>query len=242
MTAARCALEKNFAMELRDRVVIITGSTSGLGKALAELIVQEGAKVIVNGRKPDETNRIARELDTTGFVADVTKQEDVASLASFAVKQFGRIDIWINNAGIWMPHTPLEGQGSKRVHAMMEVNFFGTLYGCQAASAQMRKQRGGTIVSILSTSATQYRPDSIGYGASKNAAMSLTKALQNDPARKDIRILGIYPGGMQTHLFDERVPDAFDEYMDPSDVARRIVAHLKKKHPEEELVITKDAS
>lgn len=225
-------------MKLRDAVIVITGSTSGLGKALAELFVREGAKVVINGRKLGETNRVARELDATGFVADVTEKRHVQALARFAVERFGRIDIWINNAGIWFPHAPLEGQDSGRVHAMMEVNFFGTLYGCKVASAQMRKQKGGTIVNILSTSALKFRPNSIGYGASKSAAMSLTKALQNDPALKDIRVFGVYPGGMQTHLFDERVPEAYSGYMDPGQVAQHIVAHLKKAEPEAELMIT----
>ncbi len=229
-------------MRLRKKAIVITGSTSGLGKALAEFCVQEGASVIVSGRDKKETSRVTQELRATGCAADVTKKKDVAALGSFAVETFGRIDVWINNAGLWFPHAPLEEQDSARVHTMMDVNFFGTLYGCQTACAQMQRQQdGGTIVNVLSTSALKYRPNSIGYGASKSAAMSLTKALQNDPEMQDICVIGAYPGGMRTHLFDERKPDDYDAYMDPIDVARAIIENIKREDPEKELVITKEA-
>lgn len=227
-------------MELSDKVIVTTGSTSGLGKALAQQLVHEGAKVVINGRKREEVDYVAQELGITGFVADVTKKDEIVALASYVVDKFGRIDLWVNNAGIWFPHATLAGQDSERVHAMMNVNFFGTLYGCQAAFAQMQKQKSGMIVNILSTSALKFRPNSIGYGASKSAAMSLTKSLQQDTELNGIRVIGVYPGGMQTRFFDEKRPDDYGKYMVPAQVAERIVAHIKKEDPDPELMITRD--
>ncbi len=194
---------RDVTMELYDKVIVITGSTSGLGKALAQQLVHEGAKIVINGRKKEEVDRVAQELGATPFAADVTDERQVRAIAVYTEECFGRIDVWINNAGIWTPHAPFEEQESLRIRAMIEVNFFGTFYGARAAFIQMKKQHTGTIMNILSTSALQGRARSAGYCASKYAADGLTKSLRLAAESEGINVLAVYPDGMKTPIFHE---------------------------------------
>ncbi len=216
-------------MELKDKIVVITGGTKGLGKALALEFEQSGAKVIVSSRQGNDTENYIK--------ADVRNENEVQSLAKTVIDKYGRIDIWINNAGIWLPHAPVEEIDMKRVHDMVEVNLFGTMYGAKAAIIQMRKQNFGTIINILSTSALEGRAGISGYGASKFAAMGFTQAIRKEVEEAGIKVVSIYPGGMQTNFFDEKQPANYQKYMDPQEVASKIVQNLQKDIPEEELII-----
>lgn len=118
---------------------------------------------------------------------------------------------------------------------------FGTIYGSKAALIQMKKQNSGTIVNILSTSALEGRLGSSGYGASKYAALGFTKSLRLEGDESGVKTVAVYPGGMQTHLFDEQRPENYDQYMDPKIVAEKVVANLEQEDPEEELIIKRPA-
>ncbi|HDY73199.1 MAG TPA: SDR family oxidoreductase [Candidatus Jorgensenbacteria bacterium] len=224
-------------MELKDKVVVITGASKGLGRELAQTFTKEGAKVVISARSEKELQEVAEELGALAIAADVTKENDVESLARDVVREYGRIDIWINNAGAWIPHGPIEELDMKRVHDMMEVNLFGTMYGSRVALIQMRKQNGGMIINILSTSALEGRSGSSGYCASKYAAVGFTKSLRKETKDSGITVISIYPGGMQTNLFDEEKPEDIDKYMQPSFVVERIVQNLQQREPKEELII-----
>ncbi len=224
-------------MDLKEKIVVITGSTSGLGKALAEAFNREGAKVIVSSRNEDETNAIAAAMDAFGVPADVTKEEDVKKLVDETVEKFRRIDIWINNAGIWIPHGPIEDLDMARVRQMFEVNLFGTMNGTKAVLPLMRKQNSGIVINILSTSALSGRAGSSAYCASKYGAAGFTKSLQAEIQGSGVRAIAVYPGGMQTHLFDEKKPGDIDQYMQPSFVAGKILENLKADGLQEEIII-----
>ncbi|MCX6751386.1 MAG: SDR family NAD(P)-dependent oxidoreductase [Candidatus Nomurabacteria bacterium] len=223
-------------MNLKNKIVVITGGTKGLGKAMAMVFLENEAKVIVCSRddkRPDDL-----EGNIFWVKADVTKEEELKNLAYFVVEKFGKIDIWINNAGIWLPHMPIEEiDWGKRAHDLIEVNLFGTVYGSKIALAQMRKQNSGLIINILSTSALNGLKNETAYCASKFAASGFTKALMKEVDRNNIKVNAIYPGGMQTNLFDERKPEIYNTFMDPNEVAEKIVENLKKDKPEEELII-----
>lgn len=224
-------------MELKDKVVVITGATRGLGRTLVEGLINAGAKVIVSSENQIETESVAKDLDTFGFKADVTKEEDIKNLAEFAISQFGQIDIWVNNAGFWIPHVPAEDMDLKKVHAMIEVNLFGTIYGSKAALVQMKKQGEGTIINILSISALVGHPGSSGYCASKFAAAGFTKSLAEEVKSSNLKVIAIYPDRMKTHFFDEKLPEDINDYMEPADVADKIIDNLKKINPDSELII-----
>ena len=124
-----------------------------------------------------------------------------------------------------------------RVHDMFEINVFGTIYGSREAMIQMRKQEKGLIVNILSSSALGGRPTISGYSASKFAADGFTKALRMELEGSGVRVIGIYPGGMTTNLFDEAKPADFNDYIDPQDVAEKIISNIELDNPEEEQIL-----
>ncbi|MCR4328732.1 MAG: SDR family oxidoreductase [Patescibacteria group bacterium] len=224
-------------MELKDKVIVITGGSSGLGEVMAQAFIKEGSKMVISSRSEKKLKEVSQKIKVESFVADVTDEKQVNNLRDFAVQKFGRIDIWINNAGIWIPYRPIEQMDSRRVHAMFEVNVFGAMYGSKTALIQMRAQHSGTIMNILSTSALEGRLNSSGYSASKFAANGFTKSLRLEAKPDGISVIAVFPGGMKTHFFDEKKPADFDAFMDPTFVAEKIIENLKYSAPEEELVI-----
>ncbi len=229
-------------MDLNGKIVVITGGSKGLGRSLAELLSKEGAKLAICSPEEEEILAVAKEIGCLGIRADVRREEEVKKLAELTEREFGRIDIWINNAGIRIPRVPLEDTDMKRVHEMVEVNLFGTMYGSKAAMIQMKKRKEGTIVNILSTSALEGAKYSTGYGASKGGAIAFTKSLRVELSPFGISVIGVYPKGMRTEFFRENKPADYEKYMDPREVARQIVNNLKKNKPEEEFFIKTDPS
>ncbi len=223
-------------MKLSQAVVVITGGTKGLGKSLAEGFLKQGAQVVVSARSVvgggENGNPQAWYIS-----GDVTKETDIQHLADEVVDRYGQIDIWINNAGIWLPKMPIATVDMEQAHAMMEVNLFGTVYGSRVALAQMSVQNHGTILNIISNSALSGRPYSALYCASKFAADGFTKSLRLEAKDQNIQVLAVYPGGIKTHLFDAAKPENYDAYMEPEVVVTAIVNNLLTENPVEELIL-----
>ncbi len=224
-------------MELKDKIVVITGGSKGLGRSLAESFVKEGAIVVISSKNKKELQTTANEIKATSIPADVSREFEVKNLAEEVIQKFKKIDIWVNNAGIWMPHVSVEELDIDKVREIVDVNLFGTINGSKVSLIQMNKQGHGTIINIISTSALSGRPKSSGYSASKHAVAGFTKSLVLETAGSNIKVLAIYPGGMKTHFFDEKKPADIDQYMEPAYVAERIIANLKSESPEPELII-----
>lgn len=132
-------------MEIKNKVVVITGGTRGLGKALMTSCVARDNKVVISARSTKRTS-FDKEKQILTIKADVTKGSDMQKLATLTINKFGCIDIWINNAGIWLPHAAIERMNIKRVHEMVEVNLFGTIYGSKHALIQMRRQKNMVLL------------------------------------------------------------------------------------------------
>ncbi|HBI17447.1 MAG: hypothetical protein UR60_C0002G0014 [Candidatus Moranbacteria bacterium GW2011_GWF2_34_56] len=223
-------------MRLENRVVVITGGTKGLGLALAKLFIAKKSKVIV----------VSRSLDSDVFIeksnplyikADVTIENDVKKIVKTAIKRFGCVDVWINNAGIWTPHAPIEKMNMKKIHEMIETNLFGTIYGSKHALIGMRNQKSGVIVNIISSSALDGSAGSSGYCASKFAASGFTKSLRLEVCKDNINIVAVYTRGIKTNLFDKKRPKKYDDFMAPHYVAEKIVKNLERNNPLEDLLI-----
>lgn len=226
-------------MKLAEKVIVITGASKGLGKALAAEFVQEGSRVLISARDKKELNATAREIGATPFVADVTNEKGLVRLARFAKQRFGRIDIWINNAGTTLPHSSLEEVNSKAAHHVMEVNFFGTLYGSRATVSVMKRQKSGIIVNIVSMSALVGRPRTLIYSASKWAVRGFTDGLRMALKPHRISVIAVHPGGIKTGIFGTFFPKGYETWMEPAFVAKKIVQNLKRRTPKEEIVINK---
>ncbi len=224
-------------MDLNGKAVVITGASKGFGEALAKAFAKKGAKLMLSARSESELQQLSKKLKCDWVKADVAKREEVQNLAQKAIEKLGRIDVWVNNAGVFLPRAKAEETDWQRAHEMMETNFFGTVYGCTAALPQMKKQGNGAIINVLSTAALEGKTGISAYTATKFAARGFTESLRLEEKESGIQIFGVYPGGMQTHLFDEGKPESFGEYMDPLKVARKVVKNLEKENPKLDLVI-----
>ncbi len=219
------------------KVVVITGASRGLGRELARIAASKGAHVVVSSRAGDELKEVAREIDGVAVVADVTKESDLRALAEAAVSKFGKIDIWVNNAGIWVPYGPAEDLQMDKVRAMFEVNVFGLMEGSRVALKQMRTQGKGMIVNIVSTSALSGRPLATAYASSKYAAKGFTESLREELRGTSIKIIAVHPGGMKTQLFDEKKHPDYENFVDPAVFAEKIIDNLESLEPQEDQIL-----
>lgn len=228
-------------MDLKNKVVVITGANKGLGKALVLQFVAKGADIVGTTLLDTETKNLERETGAKYVVCDITDKSAVHALADFSIKSFGRIDVWVNNAGIWLPHpaVPVAEADVADMKKMMDVNLYGLAYGAQVALLQMRSQKSGAIINIISTSGLEGRNGSAGYCASKFAADGFTKAMRAELVANNepIFLINIYPGGMKTDLFNGKIPANYETYMMPENVAEKIVGNLAKEVPDLDLII-----
>lgn len=222
-------------MNLKDKVVVITGGSRGFGKTLTEFFVREGSKVIISSNNKKEIENTAKEIGVLGIYADVTKEEDLTNLVNEVIEKLGGIDIWINNAGLWIGNDLAENFDMEKVKKMFEVNVIGTMNGSRVALRHMKGRGNGMIINILSTAALAPRPTLSAYCASKWAVDGFTKSIREE--NDDISVLSVYPGGMKTDIFEDSKPDDWNEFMDTSYVAEKVINNIKKESPEKELII-----
>lgn len=224
-------------MNLKDKIVIITGGSKGFGKALAVAFLKEGAKVVINSNNKKEIENVSKGIGALGICADVTKEEDLTNLANEVIKKFGGIDIWINNAGLWMTHSFIEDFDMNKVRKIFDVNVIGTINGSRVALRFMKEKKSGVIMNIISTAALAERPTLSTYCASKWAVNGFTKSIRAEDRDENIFILSVFPGGMKTEIFGENKPDNYNKFMEPEYVAEKVIDNLKKENPLEELII-----
>lgn len=227
-------------MTLQNKIIVITGAARGLGLELAKILSQEGAKVITSDINEDKLKNIPAGVAALSIRADVTKESEVENLASSAVSAFNRIDIWINNAGLWLPRSRIGELDMNQVRRLFDVNVFGLIYGCRAALPIISRQNEGAIVNIISVSALEIHLNSAAYAASKFAAAGFTKGLRLEAKTyesADVKIISVYPPAMKTEIYGVNRPANFDSLLEPKEVAGLIVNNLSLNHPEEELII-----
>ncbi|KAM3096559.1 SDR family oxidoreductase [Phormidesmis sp. 146-12] len=193
-------------MMLKDKVALVTGGTSGIGRATAIAYAQQQAKVVV-GRRMDEGEETVRLIQEAGgeaiFVqADVTKEADVQAMVDKAVGVFGRLDIAFNNAGTVSENPSLIEQTEAEYDRIMNVNVKGVWLSMKYEIAQMLKQGSGSIVNTASTGGVVAFPSVPLYTASKHAVVGLTKAAALQYAKAGIRINVVAPAVIETDMFE----------------------------------------
>lgn len=224
-------------MELRDSVTVITGGAQGLGAALAREIRAKGGTLIIADLSAEALHPLAAELGADAVECDVRQESQVKRLAESAVERYGRIDLWVNNAGVWMPYAPVEAIDTERAHLLMEVNYFGLAYGSIEAKRHMAPRGSGAILNILSVRALAGHPEAAAYCASKFAAEGFTQSLRAELHASGVHVLSVYPYRMKTELFGDSKHEDYETSMEPGAVARIIVANLAEDIPAEHLEI-----
>lgn len=200
---------------IKDKVIVITGASSGLGEAAARRLAADGAKLTLGARRLDRLQALADELSLgrdAVVQTDVTKVDEVRRLVDRAVRTHGRIDVIINNAGL-MPHSPLERGKVEDWDRMIDVNIKGVLYGIAAALPHMTAQKSGHIINVSSVAGHKVRAGSAVYAATKAAVRMLSEGLRQDVKPYNIRTTVISPGAVESEL-----PQSITE----ADVARGI--------------------
>jgi short-subunit dehydrogenase len=189
-------------MELKGKVTVITGASMGIGEAIAGLFLREGARLVLCARDVARTRAAAQRIganedNTLSMACDVNHREQVDALAQAAIKRFGRIDIWINNAGFGL-NDSVEKMDMGQLRQMFDTNLFGMIECMQAAIPIMRHQGGGDIVNISSVSGHIATPYMGGYAATKHAMQAIGMAARMELVRHNINVLTICPGYITT--------------------------------------------
>jgi NAD(P)-dependent dehydrogenase (short-subunit alcohol dehydrogenase family) len=188
-------------------VVLITGALTGIGRATALAFAQEGARIVVSGRRDEAGQVLAIELRALGveaeFVnADVRKEEDVRSLIDRTIKRFGRLDVAVNNAGTEGQPGPVTEQTAESYAATFDTNVLGTLLSMKHELRVMQPQGSGSIVNLSSTFGIRGAAGASVYAASKHAVEGLTKSAALEGAAAGVRVNAVAPGPVETALLN----------------------------------------
>ena len=191
---------------IENKVVVITGASSGLGEATARHLAAQGATVVLGARRADRIEALAEELTAAGHRAkavptDVTDRDQVRHLVDTAVEEFGRVDVMLNNAGL-MPLAPLERLKVDEWDRMIDVNIKGVLYGIAAALPHMKEQKSGHIINVSSVYGHVVDPGATVYCATKFAVRALSEGLRREVKPYNIRTTVISPGAVSTELLE----------------------------------------
>ena len=210
------------------KVVLVTGAGSGMGKAVAELMVAEGARVLGVDRDADALGEALALLapNATGFAADVSDEASMRDAVAAAVREFGRLDIAVNSAGIGSPPGPLVSRNLERSRRVLEVNLFGIIVCCKTEAAQMVKQgEGGVICNISSTNALRPMAGMGDYCASKAGVAMFTECAAIELAEAGIRVVAVGPGLTATPLVEGPIlsdPERRAQFLDNIPLGRAI--------------------
>jgi NADP-dependent 3-hydroxy acid dehydrogenase YdfG len=221
---------------IEQKVIVITGASSGLGEAAARHLSSLGATVVLGARRVERIQSLAQELNGKGGKAlametDVVHREQVQRLVDVAVNTYGRVDVIINNAGL-MPQSLLENLQVEEWDRMIDVNIKGVLYGIAAVLPYMKQQKSGQIISVSSVAGHKVRPGSTVYSATKHAVRVLSEGLRQEVKPYNIRTTIISPGAVDTELPNsitdaavaERVQQFYKDVAIPANSFARAVA------------------
>jgi len=221
---------------IKDKIVVVTGASSGLGEATARLLSAQGATVVLGARRADRLQALAKDLESRAgkalaLTTDVRLREQVKALVDSAVQTYGRIDVMVNNAGL-MPQAPLERLKVDEWDRMIDVNIKGVLYGIAAALPHMQRQKAGHFINVSSVAGHRVGPGFAVYAATKYAVRALSEGLRQEVKPYNIRTTVISPGAVATELPDsvtdpdasKRIRTFYEQVAVPADSFARAVA------------------
>lgn len=202
---------------LTNKVVLVTGAGSGIGKAIAQLFASEGAKVVLADIRQQNIEAVQKSIREQGgicscFAADISKAGDVKLLINYTLKTYKTLDILINNAGIMDSFTPVHEVSDALWNNVMSTNLTGPFYLSRSAVALFLKKKGGNIINIASVGGLHGGRAGAAYTASKHGLVGLTRNIAYQYALQNIRCNAIAPGGVNTNITQgmEANPFGFD--------------------------------
>lgn len=228
---------------IAESVVVVTGASSGIGRATAHAFAEHGARLLLAARRSEMLEEVAAECRDLGATAlavptDVTREEEVEHLAHLAVERFGHLDVWFNNAGVGV-FGRLEEIPTEVWRRVIETNVFGYLYGARAAIRQFRAQGHGVLINNASIVGRLAKPDSTAYATSKFAVRGFSESLRQELLNQpDIRVCTLLPAVIDTPFFEhagnfshQRVRAAPPVYA-PEKVARTVLGLVRRPRAE----------
>ncbi|MDH7808750.1 MULTISPECIES: SDR family oxidoreductase [unclassified Rhizobium] len=225
---------------IADKVVVITGASSGIGAATARHLAEKGARVVLAARRTVHLDSLVHDITINGgqvisFVADVTLRGDVVSLVEHAIAYYGQVDVFVNNAGIG-PISPLDDLRVDEWEQMVDVNIKGLLFGIAASLPVFRAQRFGHFIAVASTAGMKTVPTQTVYSGTKFAVRAICEGLRQE-AGPDLRVTVVSPGAIKTP-FVEGIANAEvraryiglrdDIAIEPSAIARAIAFAIEQ--------------
>lgn len=224
---------------IQEKVILITGASSGIGEGCARLLAERGARVVLGARRVERLEQLVAEIREAGGQAiarplDVTDAADVQAFADAAMAEYGRIDVLLNNAGV-MPLSMLEALKLDEWNRMIDVNIRGVLHGIAAALPVMQARRSGQIINVASIGAYRVSPTAAVYCATKYAVRAISEGLRQEVGG-DIRVTLVSPGVVESELAesisDEGARDAMREFrkvaISPSAIARAVAYAIEQ--------------
>jgi len=218
-------------MFLQDKVAVITGGSKGIGHAVAEALLQNGANVFICGRDESDLEHAAERLRQIGrvekAVCDVRSEEQVEAMLARCAEVFGGIDILVNNAGIGYFDKTVEELSPNEFRQTLETNLFGVFYACHYAIPRMKERGAGYIINISSLAGQNAHPRMAAYNASKFGLNGFSEALMQEVRHDNIKVSYVCPGSVNT-AFGGDTPDPENGWqLQPADIAEVIVDLLR---------------
>lgn len=213
-------------MRLKEKVAIVTGGGTGIGRGIALMFAKEGAKVAVAGRRKEALDGTTSEIQKLGgitlaLVTDVSVYDQVQQMVGRTLESFGRLDILVNNAGVYLPHDALSAS-EEEWNKVLSIDLKGVWFASKAAIPQMLKQGQGKIVNIASVAGIVGFEQSAAYCAAKGGVINLTREMALDYAGKHINVNAIAPGVIETDMTKPFLSDeaAKKNFLDKTPVGR----------------------
>ncbi|OLU27458.1 oxidoreductase [Pseudomonas sp. PA15(2017)] len=224
---------------IQDKVVLITGASSGIGEGCARLLAEKGARVVLGARRVERLESLVEDIRAAGGQAiarrlDVTDAADVQAFVDVAMAEYGRVDVLLNNAGV-MPLSKIEALKLDEWNRMVDVNIRGVLHGIAAALPVMQARRSGQIINVASIGAYRASPTAAVYCATKYAVRAISDGLRQEVGG-DIRVTLVSPGVVESELADsisdDGARDAMREFrkvaISPSAIARAVAYAIEQ--------------
>mgnify|MGYP000871695121 CR=1 FL=1 len=204
---------------MKEKVVLITGGTSGYGKAMAKLFAKEGARVIITARNQEGLNAVSNETGCDTVCMDVTDYDAWKSLQNYVLDNYGHIDVLINNAGGGVLIKPVAEQTKESIDYAILLNLNSVIYAANVFAPMFMKEKTGTIINISSVCARQCWPEWSVYASAKAGVLNFSKGLYEELQPYGVRVTCLIPAAAKTQFNSAAGLDQVDRLLDPMDIA-----------------------